>query len=419
MAAARSMKPRYYPLFRYLFSPKKNLSLLSALCGGCLLLYLLVLSIYNFIEYAPPESDFMMRRDSRVGDTSDAADYISSTVKRDALPEQLAFFLQIQRSTLHLLPRLLNRIYHAGNIYVVHFDTDVRPAEGIRWLLRANVSYMYPNRLPRNVKVMRSETVNYMGISMTLNTINAMQVALDFSSNWRYFINISGNDYPLVSPAVMRNLLSHKGRSREFFCFKPMKRKFWHRFSFFSLDSALDFRNIERPVGEWFVPNPLVFYSRGSIHKAEAWMILSREFARFVTHSSFARRILLLFSYSIMSDEMYFATLARNTLFDTRSVNNCMRQIEWYDDGRVSGQHPYFMDDLFDTGHFTTREKLGNYTALFGRKFRRTSSPYMDYIDATRDSNATLARVGKHFRGQLQGRRRKRRNGKLRTAVIR
>jgi len=378
---ARLFKPKNFRLFRILFFLKKNLRTVSKVCCGGFALYIFTIlfskSLDNFLEFSPPPEYNVINREE---DYRSAADYISSESKSDSSPEEIAFFLQIQHSTLELLPRLFNRIYHPDNIYIVHFDTDVEPDQGLEWLLRGNVSSV-PGQIPTNVKIMPSETVNYMGISMTLNTINALQVALDFSSKWRYFINISGNDYPLVSPDVIRRLLAHKGQSREFFCFEPLKRRFWNRFSYFSMDSALDLKNMKKPVYEGYVPNPLAFFSRSSIIKAEAWMIVSRQFAKYITHSSFARRALLLFSYSIMSDEMYFPTVARNTLFNTLTVNTCMRQIKWHDGMKWSGQHPFFLDDLYDEdldNGYESQEKLQNYTSFFARKFRRTNSRYMD-----------------------------------------
>lgn len=415
MAAARYFKPKNFTLFRIFFLLKKNLTTFSKLSCFLFVLYVFTMSVYNYIEFSP--GDYYSNNNiynnnintntnsahTRADDYTSAADYITSESKADDVREEIAFFLQIQHSTLHLLPRLFNRIYHPENIYIVHFDTDVHLPQGIAWLLRGNVSQI-PGHLPTNVKIMPSETVNYMGISMTLNTINAMQVALDFSPGWRYFINLSGNDYPLVSPETIRGALSHRGRSREFFCFKPLKRRFWHRFSFFALDSALDPKNMERPVYEYYVPNPVGFFSRSSIFKAEAWMIISRQFAKFITHSSYARRVLLLFSYSSMSDELYFPTVARNTLFNTLTVNSCMRQIRWYNGQKWARQHPFFLDDLYDQNvrhGAESRIHLANYSAFFARKFRNPNSKFMNIIDHNRDLDNTTQRINNYFRDQL------------------
>jgi len=371
----------------------------------------------SFLEYSPPKDQNVIKRKKHFHRGSK---FVSmNTAKVDSSMEEIAFFLQIQSKSLPLLPRLFNRIYHPDNVYIVHFDSDVSEENGLKWLLQSNVSSYstsssgirrndsddssYMDQIPANVRIIESETVNYIGISMTLNTINGLQEALDFSSKWRYFINLSGNDYPLLSADTIRTLLSHKGQSREFFCFEPMKRRFWNRFSYMYFDPALDLQNLKKPVSEGWLPNPLAFFSKQYILKAEAWMIISRPFANFIVKSSFARRVLLLFSYSLMAEEMYFVTVARNTLFSTLTAKSCMRKIMWHDGDKWSGQHPVYLDDLYDKkgDNWWVSNELRNTTAFFARKFRQENSSYMDYIDEHRNATETISRVSNYFYNDL------------------
>ncbi len=128
-------------------------------------------------------------------------------------PERHAFFLQVSNSSLKHLPRLLRRIWHPENLYAVHFDVLIEPSSAKHALLEANLSSAV-GAVPTNILMMPREVVNYRGVSMLLNIMSAMQFLLDADPSWRYFINLSASDYPLISPDLLRELLGHQGPSR-------------------------------------------------------------------------------------------------------------------------------------------------------------------------------------------------------------
>jgi len=326
----------------------------------------------------------------------------------------LAIFLQVSTSSLPLLPRLLSQLYHEANLYIVHFDTEIDPEEGLHKLRMANVTGGF--HVPNNVHILPQETVNYRGISMTLNTISGMTHALSLSQhsghNWKYFINLSGSDYPLISPNELRDLLlGHTGASREFFSFAPddaAERMMKRRLRNFHVDDALGFlrkkNKVEAIPG---IENPLTAKLQLIPAFAEAWMILSREFVSYITQSADARRTLLTFAYSVSSPEHYFSSLVRNSQkFSAGIVNHSMRLVKWRYRGTRAGQHPYYLDELYDKEievgrRRTVHHDLVESPLFFARKFKHRQSKLMDDIDAARNDPDHLKVVRDHFRAKL------------------
>ena len=61
---------------------------------------------------------------------------------------------------------------------------------------------------------MNAETITYGGVTIVLNTISSMSFLLRLGRRWDYWINLSGNDYPLVAPTALRRILGRTGKER-------------------------------------------------------------------------------------------------------------------------------------------------------------------------------------------------------------
>ncbi|CDF40313.1 Xylosyltransferase, family GT14 [Chondrus crispus] len=327
-----------------------------------------------------------------------------------AAPVSIAYFLQISEPTLALLPRLLRSVYHDDNLYVVHFDKKIplwqrRHAETI--LFKGSPRYKH------NVRLLPSEVVTYRGISMVLNLLSAMHLALDAHPDWTYFINLSGSDYPLVSVHNQMSLLASRdfsARNRSFFSFaEPDWWKDSKRFRYDRLytDTSLSFNDSESAVVDSYSDQPISDVAAFTFAAAEAWMILHRDFASFVLGDSYARRMLLAFAYSLEPEEHFFATVAYNhPRFNTSNVSHSLRHVAWMHHGVHSGQHPYYIDQQEPDGKtWTFREEIENSACFFTRKVRVQDSGLLTYIDTHVNGisdnpnsitvNAYLAKVNK------------------------
>lgn len=316
------------------------------------------------------------------------ADEATAQSVRKEQPEEvnIAYFIQISDSTLTLLPRLLRSVWHPSNTYVIHFDKKIPEYQRTH----ASVAlFRKKGKYKSNVHVMESEVVTYRGISMVLNILSAMQAAMDHSDSWDYFINISGSDYPLVSPDNQRKLLATHDfmqRNRSFFSFS--EHPWWeesHEYRYQNLytDTSLAFNETTSEVVDSYVEQPLAKIHNFTFAAAETWMILHRSYIRYLLTSSVARRMMLAFASSLEPEEHYFATLAYNVEeFNVSNVPHAMRHVVWVHDGEHSGQHPYYLDMQAEDGKtWLFREELDNSGCFFARKFRIQDSGLLGYID--------------------------------------
>ncbi|KAI0562042.1 Glycosyltransferase 14 [Gracilaria domingensis] len=314
---------------------------------------------------------------------------------------QIAYFVQVGNDSVALLERLFARIHSPRNVYIVHIDAKVDPElrNGFAQLVKSS------DRYKENVHLMESEMVTYKAVTMVLNTIAAMTLALEKHKSWDYFINLSGADYPLVSVEKQARLLARTnlpiGRLN-FVTFFPKKE--WGPYSFRIRNLYWDpgiARNGSRKAHLFYVKghkeNPLEPHRSFVFTKAEAWVVLSRPFVKFLIRSSFAKRMLVYHMHVLSVPEHYFMNVLYNhPIWRQTIVQDAFRKVVWYHRGRRSGQHPYvldkgnsnsFWDDLYST------------RSLFARKFSVPNSSLMDRIDTELSGismNASQAGFQKH-----------------------
>lgn len=96
----------------------------------------------------------------------------------------------ISKSTLSQFPRLLSRLYHPENVYIIQFDYEISSYVWHQLIVDGILSAIHAH--PTNVHLLAQEPINYRSISMSLNTLSAMTLALEVSSTWGCCINLSG-----------------------------------------------------------------------------------------------------------------------------------------------------------------------------------------------------------------------------------
>lgn len=297
----------------------------------------------------------------------------------------IAYFIQISDSSLALTERLLARLHHPGNLYALHFDKKIPAYKVVRVVsaIKSNPDYV-------NVHLMERESVTYRGITMVLNNMNAITELLRLGE-WDYFINLSGSDYPLVSPTVQRKLLAMpyvRERASNFFIVSP--REQWadtkkYRFEAVAVDTALGMS--ERVEDSTLVildqKTPLYDKLNYNYVKGEGWLILTRDACNFMLESAYARKMLLSMAFSQEASEHYYVSLFWNhPSFNHTIVPHSLRTVYWKLNGTYSGQHPFVIDQLVEEdGSFTLWPWLRKSPHWFARKFSAPNSAVMDSID--------------------------------------
>lgn len=312
----------------------------------------------------------------------------------------IAFFLQVSVGNLPLLPRLLLKLWHKDNLYAVHFDQKVPAEEVQRFVkeLRSDARYA-------NVHIMAPEPVTYMGVTMLLNTLSAMQRLLDEGADWDYFINLSGSDYPLVDVANQMRLLGQPGASERGTNFVHLTpgTHVWEkteksRLGFMHFDTALGFRSdINHTVIKSWKEHPLFQDHLGvRLVKGEAWVIAHRSLCEFAVKSSYARRLLLLMANMQDPEEHFFQTLVWNhNEFNKTLARHSLRQVHWSFNGTRASQHPFMVDMTQDGGEWSFWPMLENNPTFYTRKFGRPNSMLMERIDRLKSGTHPKAHEGR------------------------
>lgn len=298
----------------------------------------------------------------------------------------VAFLIQIVPSSLGHLPRLFRRIYHPENVYGLHFDVKI-PQSHINETI-AQLQSVVPT-FQANTYLIPRDVIVYDGVSMVLNTLAAITFLLDASNDWDFFINLSGNDYPLTDAHLPRELLTQVlPLSPNFFSMakeESWRQRFKVRAERIVVDPSLTHSLNNPDLIETSSRNPIFDNVTFIPVHAEAWMILSRRFCEYLIRSPTSRRMLLTVGNMRGSDEFYFASLAYNhPEFNKSIISRSFRKVIWVQNGVHAGQHPYNIDIVKD-GQYVFLEQLRTSPQWHARKFMDANSELMDKIDAFSD----------------------------------
>lgn len=307
-------------------------------------------------------------------------------------PVTLAFFMQVSDASIALLSRLLVVLWHPQHVYLIHFDAkiDAEKVEYVKHVILSVAPF-------RNIYFLPPEVITYKGVSMLLNTLAAMDFLLGkVPQKWEFFINLSGSDYPLVNSHTMAHILADADITSRNMSFIQLaeSKEFWQamkksRFDYIFYDTALAMHNTSTPNGtdtkliDTWVRHPIVGELGVEFVQSEAWLIAHRTFAELAAQSTPGRKLLLLLSMMQDPEEHFFAMLAWNTPSVNRSLaHHAFRAVFWELNGKMSGQHPYYIDEPDEHGEFPFW--LGHIVeskCFFARKVKHAHSPLLDRID--------------------------------------
>lgn len=257
----------------------------------------------------------------------------------------IAYFILVHRLPKQF-KRLFKALYHPKNHYLVHLDKKVNTTiyDDIKDFLAD-----FPNTY-----ILESENVVWGGYSMVQAELNGMNYLLNLNLNWDFFINLSGQDYPLKSQKIIRAYLTQNKGSNfikiaDQLAIRPetMNRIENH---FLETENGISGVTFKRAYLKDVIP-----YIGGQ------WMILTRECCEFICTSKEVKKFEDYYTNTLIADESFFQTVLMNTSFEGVLINNDKRAIIWIPDGDIKLRPKTFKEEDI--------EFLLEGDNLFARKF--------------------------------------------------
>jgi len=260
----------------------------------------------------------------------------------------IAYLILVHRYP-YQFKRLFRAIYHPANYYLVHVDK--RSGVGLQTEIQDFLSSF------ANASLLKSQSTLWGGYSLVDAELRGIEELLKISSEWEFFINLSGQDFPLKSQAHIQNFLS-RNIGNDFIRVANQSK--------IRPDTLSRIRNYVTEFSNRILRTPIKRpYLRGvTPYIGNQWMILSRKFCEFVCYSPEVERFKRFYRHTFISDEGFFQTVIMNTSYKGIIVNDDKRTIDWVPLGKIK----------LRPRDFTSKDAdfLMASQGLFARKFDET-----------------------------------------------
>ncbi len=249
---------------------------------------------------------------------SQALQGLRSLVSEDS-KISIAYFLMVHRFP-EQFKRLFQAIYHPENHYLIHIDKKADPD------ILVNVeSFLkdYPN-----AHILKSENIVWGGYSMVQSELDGMKYLLDSNLNWDFFINLSGQDFPLKSQAYIHDFLA-SNRHSSFLKFANQETErpdTMNRIDNYYEDDIAGF-----PV----LSHRRFFLKDATPYIGGQWMMLTRDCCEFLCQSAEIQEYEDFYRNTLIADEAFFQTTLINSSFAGNLINDDKRAIVWIPDGDI------------------------------------------------------------------------------------
>lgn len=260
-------------------------------------------------------------------------------------PINIAYFILVHRLP-NQFKRLFKAVYQPGNCYLIHIDKKATDElkEEIRLFLKPF----------SDVYILESENVVWGGYSMVQAELDGIKYLLEVNAEWDYFINLSGQDYPLKSQKIIRQFLrENNGKSY----LKVANQAITRPETMNRIENH--FEELEDSISK--ITHKRAFMKNVIPYIGGQWMILTRACCEFICNSSEVEKFENYYFNTLIADESFFQTVLMNTSFEGVLVDDDKRAIIWIPDGDIKLRPKTFIQEDFDFLH------LGE--NLFARKF--------------------------------------------------
>lgn len=238
--------------------------------------------------------------------TSDCASFLKARGYEEVPVQELeksfplAYSLVVHKNA-PMVERILRAIYAPHNVYCIHYDLKSPPA------FRKAVDNL-AGCLHNVFVASQLESVEYAHISRLKADLNCLSDLLRSEVEWKYVINLCGQDFPLRTNYELVAELKRLNGSNMLESSRPSELKkqrflFQHQLR----NAPYEYRRIPVKTSLSKAPPPRAI----QVFIGSAYFVLSRDFVAHVQHSELAQDFLAWSADTYSPDEHFWATLVR------------------------------------------------------------------------------------------------------------
>lgn len=224
---------------------------------------------------------------------------------------------------VHRFPEQFKRMFRAihvpGNHYLIHIDKRSGP------VLAADIA-LFLEQYP-NARILEAQKALWGGYSLVEAELRGMAELLTMGE-WDYFINLSGQDFPLKSQAYIAEFLAHAPGTQYI---RAVDQEIVRPDTMNRIDRV--FVEMFGRIFRTNVPRPYLAGVTPFI--GTQWKAVTRDFVAFVCHDPAVDRFKRFFRRTLIADESFFQTVLMNAFPNRTVVNDDLRTIDWIPDGDI------------------------------------------------------------------------------------
>ncbi|XP_066887262.1 beta-1,3-galactosyl-O-glycosyl-glycoprotein beta-1,6-N-acetylglucosaminyltransferase 4 isoform X1 [Kogia breviceps] len=253
--------------------------------------------------------------------------YHEKLVSREEKSFPIAYSLVVHKDAI-MVERLIHAIYNQHNIYCIHYD---RKSSDTFKVAMNNLAKCFSNIFIAS----KLEIVQYAHISRLQADLNCLSDLLKSSVQWKYVINLCGQDFPLKSNFELVSELKKLNGSNMLETVKPPNTKM-ERFTYHHELRQVSYEYVKLPVrtniSKEAPPHNI------EIFVGSAYFVLSRAFVKYVLNNSLVKDFFAWSKDTYSPDEHFWATLIRvpgipgeisRTAQDVSDLQSKTRLVKW------------------------------------------------------------------------------------------
>ncbi|XP_062986433.1 N-acetyllactosaminide beta-1,6-N-acetylglucosaminyl-transferase isoform X2 [Elgaria multicarinata webbii] len=301
--------------------------------------------------------------------------YLSRPLSAAEAAFPLAFVITLHKD-FETFERVFRSLYAPHNVYCIHVD-EKAPAQ-----YKAEVGRLVAC-FPNAFLVSKAEPVIYAGVSRLQADLNCMKDLLAHEIDWKYVLNMCGQDFPLkTNREMVQHLKRFKGKNITPGTLPPppitVRTKYVYKEHMSKQASYMKRTSALKPPA----PHNLTIYF------GSAYIALTRPFVEFLFRDKRALDLLEWSKDTYSPDEHFWVTLNRIPgvpgSMPNASWEGNLRAVKWSTGGQSHGGcHGHYIRDIciYGTGDL---KWLLNSKSLFANKFElRTYPPTVECLELT------------------------------------